>query len=59
MLQIGGHYILSKIKKLNGIVAMASNLGELESYWDLLEKYKKLKADYESEQKLRKEYQIS
>lgn len=47
----------SKIKKLNGIVAMASNLGELESYWDLLEKYKKLKADYESEQKLRKEYQ--
>lgn len=41
---------LSEIKKMSGY-------DEIESYWDLLEKYKKLKSDYESEQKLRKEYQ--
>lgn len=43
-------------KKLSEIKTM-SGYDEIESYWDLLEKYKKLKADYESEQKLRKEYQ--
>lgn len=43
-------------KKLREIKTM-SGYDEIESYWALLEKYKKLKADYESEQKLRKEYQ--
>lgn len=43
-------------RKLTEIKTM-SGYDEIESYWDLLEKYKKLKADYESEQSLRKNYQ--